>query len=225
MVSTPSTSHVTRAEWDQVYEPAEDTFALLDALEADAALLRSHPCPLVVELGCGSGVVSTFVATLLGPHHGVQLATDLNPVATTVAARTAHHNSRKPIDTILTSLLLGLAPRLRGKIDVLLFNPPYVPTTEAEEAFAQRAASTDRALYASWAGGSTGTALVDALLLGSSISGGIPLWDLLAPGGSAYVVAIKQNDPRGMVKRLEQLGFEAEVRSFACLLACLSFVN
>ena len=46
-------------EHDSVYEPAEDTFLLLDSLDECAAAIRAtlaaseHPSAL--ELGCGSG--------------------------------------------------------------------------------------------------------------------------------------------------------------------------
>lgn len=42
---------------------------------------------------------------------------------------------------------------------MLLFNPPYVPTTEEEEQQAQR----DAAIAGSWAGGNTGTKLLEVL--------------------------------------------------------------
>lgn len=40
MLSTPVTSQLRLKEFQDVYEPAEDTFALLDALEKDAKKLR-----------------------------------------------------------------------------------------------------------------------------------------------------------------------------------------
>jgi release factor glutamine methyltransferase len=52
-VSTPTPElPFSRAEYAHIYEPAEDTFLLLDALDADAALLRDGSRRLCVEIGC-----------------------------------------------------------------------------------------------------------------------------------------------------------------------------
>ena len=59
----------------------------------------------------------------------------------------------------------------------------------------------------SWAGGETGTRLVDELIDGHVIR------DVLASQGRFYLVAIKQNDPAGLVKRLIAQGLDADVSS------------
>ncbi len=51
MIPTPDLTHLKRADYDRVYEPAEDTFALLDALEGDAERLRTSKPRLCVEIG------------------------------------------------------------------------------------------------------------------------------------------------------------------------------
>ena len=65
MLPTPSTSHVN---YDQIYEPSEDSYLLLDTLsspvEVDFLCPRfppGSPSPLVLEVGTGSGVVIAFV--------------------------------------------------------------------------------------------------------------------------------------------------------------------
>ena len=72
----PSLDHATFVDWKNVYEPSEDTFLLLDALFADRAALRTSR--VIVEIGPGSGVVSTYLAKLT---HSKVLAVDINEAA------------------------------------------------------------------------------------------------------------------------------------------------
>ncbi|CAD6198407.1 unnamed protein product [Caenorhabditis auriculariae] len=156
-----------------VYEPAEDTFLLIDAIEKDIKELRERNPKIVLEIGCGSGVVSTFVNQALGGNV-TSLATDLNPHALECTLETARLNDIK-IDVVRTDLETGF-DHLQGKVDVLIFNPPYVPTEEEPTTNIERC----------YAGGRTGRSTLDRLLPR------IP--DLLAPGGVFYLVALHQND-------------------------------
>lgn len=97
MLPTPDTSHVP---YSRVYEPAEDSFLLLDTLSSasETAFLsqrfhhltkgpkpttgREKGAPLVVEVGTGSGVVIGFVhahaATLFGSSAVLTAGIDVN---------------------------------------------------------------------------------------------------------------------------------------------------
>lgn len=201
MIATPDVSHLRRQDWQHVYEPAEDTFALLDALEQDAAALCEAAPRLVVEIGSGSGTVSAFVATLLSSGSGsgsgsgstaAFICTDINLHAAQATKATGLANSRpgNPIHLapVLTPLLQALRPRCDGLIDLLIFNPPYVPTTNEEEREAQRTA----AIEGSWAGGAYGTALVEQLLPMLPVRMCLSQW---SGTGAAFVSTRRQNRP------------------------------
>uniref|UniRef100_A0A1A7YH56 Methyltransferase HEMK2 n=1 Tax=Iconisemion striatum TaxID=60296 RepID=A0A1A7YH56_9TELE len=129
--STPLYSHAGRGDFRDVYEPAQDSFLLIDALEKDAERLRRlSPC-VCLEVGSGSGVVSAFLASVVGPS-AVYICTDVNPAAAGCTATTASCN-RVSLQPVLTDLAEGLMPRLCGLVDVLLFNPPYVVTPSEEQ--------------------------------------------------------------------------------------------
>lgn len=52
MLATPEIGHLRRPEYrDDVYDPAEDTFALMDALEEDMDALKALGVSLCVEIG------------------------------------------------------------------------------------------------------------------------------------------------------------------------------
>ncbi|PWN32864.1 S-adenosyl-L-methionine-dependent methyltransferase [Meira miltonrushii] len=208
MIPTPDVSHLTSLPYlNHVYEPAEDTFALLDALEQDADKLQNQNPRLVVEIGCGSGCVSAFMANILKSQttekgtSAAFLCTDINPIALDATSETAKRNDLgHSLSVIRMNALDGLMQRCKGKIDVLLFNPPYVPTFEEEEQMAQMKASIE----GSWAGGSLGRRLLDELLP--------QLPHLLSPnGGRFYFVAIKQNQPEELVEQLSSYGLTADI--------------
>jgi hypothetical protein len=70
------------------------------------------------------------------------------------------------LEPVLTSLVDALAYRLKHHIDVILFNPPYVPTDEDE---AQEAQSL-QGIAGAWAGGLYGMRLTNVLLERISVS-------------------------------------------------------
>jgi release factor glutamine methyltransferase len=77
---------------------------------------------VVVDLCCGSGAVGAYVAAALP---GVDLyAVDLDAAAVAVARRNLSGTGA----VVLQGDLLGTLPRrLRGRVDVVAVNPPYVP--------------------------------------------------------------------------------------------------
>ncbi|BFZ63710.1 S-adenosylmethionine-dependent methyltransferase [Saitoella coloradoensis] len=210
MLPTPSLSHFTEDDYEHIYEPAEDTFILLDALEQDADMLRNirkdgEGLPLCVEIGSGSGCVSTFLqASVFNHTSSIHLCTDISPKACPATLQTAHHNLPSPthphhLDTIRTSLLFPLL-RLHNQIDILLFNPPYVPTPSSEIDNTGSIAST-------WAGGA------DGMMAGT--------WDVLrvlrevlSDRGVFYLVAVSENRPSEIlevVRRESGGGVEGDV--------------
>ena len=93
----PSLSHLTAADFLHVYEPAEDTFLLLDALHQQRAFLAArfsaalHRAPVCVELGSGSGMVTAYLSALQGGR-GMYWATDINERAAAATRATLRHN-------------------------------------------------------------------------------------------------------------------------------------
>ncbi len=95
----------------EVYAPAEDTWLLLRA-----AAQECHDGERVLEVGCGSGIIS---ASLSG--RASVLATDINPHA----VRAARNHG---IEVVRTDLAAGICSRF----GLILFNPPYLPTMPEE---------------------------------------------------------------------------------------------
>ena len=101
---------------DNVYEPAEDSFLLVNA-----ALDIISNGMNVLEIGTGSG----FVSAVLQANKNIELvATEINPFA----AKCASSNG---IEVIRTDMFTGI--KEKNEFDLIIFNPPYLPTSEDEK--------------------------------------------------------------------------------------------
>lgn len=91
---------------------------------------------IILEIGSGSGVVSVFLHQLLSVYNIYPLitfCTDLNENALKCTQQTANLNSIKSIEIIKCDLIFALSQRLANSIDILIFNPPYVPSNKPAE--------------------------------------------------------------------------------------------
>ncbi|XP_065897922.1 methyltransferase N6AMT1-like isoform X2 [Dysidea avara] len=147
MHPTPNISHITREDYNDVYEPSEDSFLLMDVLENDVQAITKIRPMICLEVGSGTGVVSCFLATLL-QQPCMFWMTDINTKASQVSMNTMRQNKVYMTDAITSDLTTGLMDRLQGKVDLLLCNPPYVPTPLQEVG--------SNGIAASWAGGNNG---------------------------------------------------------------------
>ncbi|BCJ73217.1 methylase [Catellatospora sp. IY07-71] len=102
-----------------VFVPRRRTELLV---EQAARLLR--PGAVVLDLCCGSGAA----AAVLAGHDGVEVhAADIDPAA----VRCARRNVEPLGGRVHEGDLYGALPaELRGRVDVLVVNVPYVPTSE-----------------------------------------------------------------------------------------------
>ena len=176
MLPTPDYSHFKTQDYETFYEPSEDTFLFLDALELDINFLNNLKPLVIVEIGSGSGLVINFLAKNL-KNNAIYISTDFNSNACLATQKTSIQNKNDFIDQINCDLIGPIQSRLEKSIDVLLFNPPYVVTESNELGFGD--------LRAAWAGGKKGREVMDRLF---------PLIDfILSPTGVFYLVCIKPN--------------------------------
>lgn len=178
-----------------VYEPSEDTFILLDALEQDLTFIRNLKPLICVEIGCGSGAVITSLAKSIG-NDSFYLAVDINPEAIKCTQECLKFNipsDSNVVQLINTNLNDGI--RLKDSVDLLIFNPPYVPTINDE---------VDKGLIeATWAGGDHGRIVIDRFIKKT-------LTPMLNSNGLAYLVVIEQNNLSDLILHLEKIGFQCK---------------
>ncbi|MFF7457119.1 putative protein N(5)-glutamine methyltransferase [Kitasatospora sp. NPDC008115] len=93
---------------------------------ARSAAALAHRDALVVDLCCGTGALGAALAATVA--HPVRLyAADLDPAAVRCARRNLAATGAEVSEG---DLFHALPARLRGRVDVLLANVPYVPTAD-----------------------------------------------------------------------------------------------
>ncbi|SET08092.1 release factor glutamine methyltransferase [Methanococcoides vulcani] len=101
---------------EQVYDPAEDSYLL-----ADVAIDNAKEGMKVLEVGAGTG----FVSAVLQENVDVDLiATEISPIAATCARASG-------VEVIRTDMFTCF--KHGTMFDLILFNPPYLPTSEDEK--------------------------------------------------------------------------------------------
>jgi len=143
------------------------------ALSKQSMGARSTPAggPVVVDMCCGSGAVGVAVATAVGRSE--LHAADIDPAAVSCADRNLKTVGGRVYQG---DLYAALPDSLRGRVDILVANAPYVPTEEIgmmppEARLFEPAVALD--------GGS------DGLDLQRRVAAGAPGW--LAPDGRLLI--------------------------------------
>lgn len=165
-----------------VYEPAEDSFLL-----ADAALDEAGPGMRVLEIGTGSGFVS---AVLLANLKDIYLvATEINPHAALCAKANG-------VEVIRTDLFRGVrsgSPETR--FDLILFNPPYLPTSGEEK--------VQGWLNYAFDGGTSGRETLNRFL--------DEVRDYLKPGGKILVLISSITGLDAVTEKMKSLEFKVDI--------------
>ena len=194
-MQTPLFQHL---DPDMVYEPREDTFLLLDALEQDLISIKKSKPAIICEIGPGSGVILSALSTSLGSSC-FYLGIDISPHACRTTNETFLVNKNGlNFDLVNADLVSCLKPNGTQMFDIVVFNPPYVCCENSEVID-----SNDGLLDRTWNGGEQGTATLERL---------IPdLQNVVSPGGFVYLVAISANDLKSLDELMLKSGFSKSV--------------
>ncbi|SEO92049.1 release factor glutamine methyltransferase [Halorientalis persicus] len=163
-----------RRDLDQVYQPAEDTRLL-----AETAAECVGDGDRVLDVGTGSG----YVASVAEDSGADVVGADINPLA----CQEARENGVPVVQANLTD------PFRNRSFDVVLFNPPYLPTPPADE-------RNDWMEYA-LSGGEDGRAVIEPFIDG--------VGRVLASGGEVLLLVSTLTDPDAVVDFAADYGFDA----------------
>lgn len=178
----------------EVYVPHDDTWLLVGAVQGGPSLRGKT----VVEVGCGAGL-GVIAALRHGAEHGIGV--DLNLAAVRLANENAALNGVADRFEAVHGDLMD--PVDLAEIDLVLFNPPYLPTAPEERLPGD--------LNLAFDGGATGNETIlrfsDQLVAHEQRTGSVP--DVL-------FVLSSLNDLRAVKTRLAAAGLsEVEERGWA----------
>ena len=168
-----------RREMPTVYEPAEDSRLLAETVAPEVA-----PDERVLEVGIGSGYVAATVEDEAGAR---VVGSDIAPDAC-AAAREAG------VEAVRADLL---DPFVEDAFDVVLFNPPYLPTPPEME--------WDDPLEHALSGGPDGRRLVRPFL--------DDVERVLRPGGRGFLVVSSLTDIEAVTELATAAGLDVRERA------------
>ncbi|MGA5542136.1 HemK2/MTQ2 family protein methyltransferase [Mycobacterium sp. NPDC051198] len=173
---------------ENVYCPQQDSWLLVDALARNGVVAGRR----VVDLCAGSGVVAIAAAEL---GASAVIALDISPSAVRCTQANALA-AQVDVDARLGSWTQALE---HEPFDIVVCNPPYVPV--APETSAGMMLSTGP--MASWNGGPDGRLILDPLCRSAV--------EMLAEGGSLYLVQSEFADVAESVRLLRAGGLDADI--------------
>ncbi len=164
-----------------VYAPQDDSWLLCEELAASGVAVGRR----VLDICTGSGIIG-IEAARLGARE--VHAFDISPAAAACATRNAERAGVR-VDVRVGSFEDA---QRAGPYDVVLSNPPYVPSDVP-----LRGTGPNRA----WDAGADGRVVLDQLCARAV--------DLVAPGGVMMLVHSEFSDPSRTITALEEAGFRA----------------
>lgn len=185
----------------EVYDPAEDTYLLLDSIDVNKD-------DYVLDVGTGCGLIALECARI-GAN---VVCTDINPIAVELVKKNYLMNQNKLVGNFEVRNGDLFDPMLSSEtFDVIIFNPPYLPTRKDEKVGGWLDVATD--------GGKSGLEVTKRFI------GGLPRF--LKKDGRAYFIFSSQSDVgelKSIVKEkklkseiVKTQNFENETLSVYCL--------
>jgi release factor glutamine methyltransferase len=149
----------------EVYSPSDDSFLMLDAISSFQFTGKT-----TLDMGTGSGILGLFAAL----QGATVTVADVSEAAANHAAKAAHSLGVK-VDAVVSNLFANI----KGTFEVVLFNPPYLPSTATVDA------TTD--------GGRNGLEVIQKFLS--------ELGDYLVKDGTAFLLLSSFNNPSSLLHK------------------------
>ncbi|CRG97419.1 methyltransferase-like protein, putative [Plasmodium gallinaceum] len=172
---------------NNVYLPSSDTFTFIEALENEVKHIPSD-VNIALEMGAGTGyLILSLYEMLLKRNKKLELlyCIDINEAACNCIKNLSNINKVSNVEILNNNLFNNM--RKCNQFDLVLFNPPYVPTEEDEMN------KTD--IVASYSGGKLGREIILKFLLN--------VYDYVSNKGVIYLLLEKNNIPHEIMNNVD----------------------
>ena len=156
----PLPDPIIHVDYENVYAPSEDSFLIIDYFRDCYTRdffdgMEMKKIKNVLDMGTGSGILAIFLQMLKAQHplfNPMIYASDILEEALQCAKRNEIFNDfNENISFILSNLFESFPKSLKNAFNMVIFNPPYLPSSELVEK-GERKATIDQ----SWDGGMRG---------------------------------------------------------------------
>ncbi|MFO8017472.1 MAG: HemK2/MTQ2 family protein methyltransferase [Promethearchaeia archaeon] len=150
---------------DDVYYPSDDSYLILDYFSKYIKSNRFDSIPfeqvdMILDLGTGSGIIAIYLALLekrCDDFSPEIYASDISDEALKIAHSNACKNHVSPqIQFIKSDLFQSFSSELKNSFDIVIFNPPYLPSFYNVGGKSNKNLSEDRI----WNGGPKGIEVI-----------------------------------------------------------------
>lgn len=111
-----------------MYEPEDDSLMLSDVLKCFFEKNKSEKFDLCIDMGCGTGIQG-FV---MEPFCSNVLFVDINQESVDYVSNLVKGKFDDKCLVVKSDLFESVPDKFKGQVDVIVFNPPYLPREEHE---------------------------------------------------------------------------------------------
>ena len=185
-----------------VYSPSDDSYLILDFLKKVITERKFDDLPIqevkqILDMGTGTGIIAIFlemVKSLIDSFHCKIYASDVLPNAIYCARLNEKLNNLNNRIRFIESNLFEAFPRdLSHSLDIIIFNPPYLPTIEN---------SLNLKKDNTWNGGDTGLEILMKFFKQAK--------EFLSNHGMIYFICSSNTPVKQLLNELSSYGFVVE---------------
>ena len=200
---------IIHCDYDNVYSPSDDSYLIIEYLKKNIDEnhfdgINLKDIEYILDLGTGTGIIAIFLQILKLQYSNFNpkiYASDILEEAITCAKLNEKKNKiNKEITFLLSDLFISFPKSLRNSFNIIIFNPPYLPSSELRKENENKIN-----IDYSWNGGVKGYEILIRFLKSAKN------YLNLTKSHSIYCVTSSRTDLVELNKKINALGYMNEI--------------